>query len=100
MEPFLHCAACRKTLFSVEFEQNLRVCPHCGHHHRLSASQRIAATFDPGSFQELDQNLRAMNVLQFPDYQEKLEAAEQKTKMFDSVVSGWANLEGRKVSVA
>jgi acetyl-CoA carboxylase carboxyl transferase subunit beta len=100
MEPFLHCAACRKILFSVEFEQNLRVCPHCGHHHRLPAPQRITATFDPGSFEELDKGLRAVNILQFPDYQEKLESAEAKTKMFDSVVSGWATLGAKRVSAA
>lgn len=100
MEAFLHCAACRKTLFTVEFEQNLRVCPHCSHHHRLSAAQRIAATFDPDSFEEQDKNLRAVNTLQFPDYQEKLEAAESKTKLFDSVISGWASLGGKRVSAA
>ncbi|MEZ0325318.1 MAG: acetyl-CoA carboxylase carboxyl transferase subunit beta, partial [Fimbriimonas sp.] len=36
-EPFLQCAACKKIIFSVDFEQGLRVCPYCGHHHRLPA---------------------------------------------------------------
>lgn len=100
MEAFLHCAGCKKTLFSVEFEQQLRVCPHCGHHHRLSAQKRIAITFDEGSFELMDAELRSGNPLQFPDYQDKLEGAESKTGVYDSVVSGMAKLGGIAVSVA
>ena len=85
MEAFLQCANCKKILFSAEFEQQLRVCPHCGHHHRLSAEKRIELTFDEGSFQEMDTDLRSVNVLQFPDYQDKLAAAE--AKLFASEVS-------------
>lgn len=100
MEAFVQCSGCKKTLFSVEFEQQLRVCPHCGHHHRLSAEKRIAITFDEASFQELDADLRSVNTLQFPDYQEKLESAEAKTGAFDSIVCGIASLGGMAVSVA
>ena len=100
MEAFLQCAGCKKTLFSVEFEQQLFVCPHCGHHHRISAEQRIELTFDEDSFQEIDGDLRSSNPLQFPDYQEKLEAAEEKTGLFDSVVCGFATIGGTLVSVA
>jgi acetyl-CoA carboxylase carboxyl transferase subunit beta len=100
MEAFLQCAGCKKILFSVEFEQQLRVCPHCGHHHRLSAEKRIELTFDEGSFQEMDADLRSVNTLQFPDYQDKLESAEAKTDAFDSIVCGVATLGGIMVSVA
>lgn len=99
-EAFLQCAGCKKILFSVEFEQNLRVCPHCGHHHRLTASQRIDLTFDEGSFEERDANLHSLDPLQFPEYAEKRAGAEAKTKRNDSVVGGMAKLDGMSVSVA
>jgi acetyl-CoA carboxylase carboxyl transferase subunit beta len=99
-EAFLQCLGCKKILFSVEFEQNLRVCPHCGHHHRLSARQRIDLTFDPGTFEEHDGNLRSLNPLEFPDYADKLASAEAKTGLFDSVMSGTAQLGGIPVSTA
>ena len=100
MEAFLQCAGCKKILFSAEFEQNLRVCPHCQHHHRLTAQQRIEYTFDPGSFEEMDSDLRSINALQFPEYAEKLASAESKCGTFDSVVSGTASLDGQPVSAA
>jgi acetyl-CoA carboxylase carboxyl transferase subunit beta len=100
MQAFLQCAGCKKTLFSVEFEQNLWVCPHCSHHHRLSAKQRIEITFDEGSFQELDAELKSTDPLNFPEYAEKRAAAEKKMGQYDAIVSGLAKLEGLTVSTA
>ncbi|MBI5708097.1 MAG: acetyl-CoA carboxylase carboxyl transferase subunit beta [Armatimonadetes bacterium] len=99
MDAFLQCAGCKKILFSLEFEQALRVCPHCGHHHRLTTQQRIEATFDPGSFVETDAELTSGDPLGFPEYAEKLAIAVQKTGRNDSMVAGIAALGGHKVSV-
>lgn len=100
MSSFLQCAGCKKILFAAEFEQNLRVCPYCSHHHRLSAQERIEITFDPDSFEELDLELHSVNPLQFPEYQEKREQAEKKTGSHDSIVSGIARIDDIKVAVA
>ncbi|MEQ1821888.1 MAG: acetyl-CoA carboxylase, carboxyltransferase subunit beta [Fimbriimonadaceae bacterium] len=97
---FLQCAGCKKILFASEFEQNLRVCHHCGHHHRLSARERIEMIFDADSFTESDTDLRSGNPLEFPDYQEKRLAAEAKTGSFDSIVSGYATLDTHPVATA
>jgi acetyl-CoA carboxylase carboxyl transferase subunit beta len=99
-EAFLQCSNCKKILFSVDFEQNLRVCPHCGFHHRLSARRRIEMTFDEGSFQEMDTDLRSVDTLEFPEYAEKLAAAVAKTQQKDSMISGKAAIEELPVSVA
>ena len=99
-EGFLQCAHCKKIIFSVDFEQNLSVCPYCGHHHRLTASKRIEITFDAGSFVETDQELSSLNPLDFPEYGEKLAAAVEKQETNDSMTSGKATLDGIPVSVA
>lgn len=99
-EAFLQCANCKKILFSIDFEQNLRVCPHCGHHHRLPARKRIEWTFDEGSFEEQDQDLHSLDPLQFPEYEEKRTGAEAKTGQLDSMVSGKAKIDSMPVSIA
>lgn len=97
---FVQCVNCKKTLFRREFEENLMVCAHCGHHHRLTWRQRLDLTFDEGSFEEKDAELVSIDPLQFPDYRQKLEGAMAKTGLNDSVVTGLAALDGVKVSVA
>src|SRR5436309_1064803 len=100
MEAFVQCSGCKKILFKAEFEQSLFVCPHCGMHHRLSSQQRINITVDESSFEEVDVDLRSGNPLQFPEYVEKLQSAETKTGLYDSVVTGLAKIDGRPISLA
>lgn len=97
---FVQCKGCKKTLFTADFESNLRVCPHCDHHHRLTWQQRVDATFDVGSFQECDAGLVSGDPLQFPEYEEKYAQAQAKSGMKDSLVSGTATLDGLQVATA
>jgi acetyl-CoA carboxylase beta subunit len=71
-EQWVQCARCKKILFRPDFERALRVCSHCGHHHRLRARERILLTVDPDSFQETDAELRPSDPLGFPEYADKL----------------------------
>ncbi len=99
-DAFTQCINCKKTLFKRELEANLLVCPHCSHHHRLTARQRITWTFDPDSFEERDQELQSLDTLSFPEYGDKLGSAIQKNGRNDGILSGFAALDGRKVSIA
>ena len=40
------CDQCEQMIFHRELESNLRVCPRCDHHMRLSADKRLALLFD------------------------------------------------------
>ena len=60
------CAHCGEILFTKEFEKNLKVCPVCGFHHKLTAHERIAYTADEGSWVELSEGLRSGTRLALP----------------------------------
>jgi len=97
---FLQCANCKKIIFTAEFEENLRVCPYCGHHHRLTAHQRIEITVDPGSFVELDTEVQSVDTLQFEGYQAKLDSLAAKGENSDSMLAGTATIDGLPVAIA
>lgn len=97
---FVQCQSCKKTLFASDFEANLKVCPFCSFHHRLTWKDRITFTFDENSFVEVDQDLRSGDPLQFPEYRAKYEAAVAKTGLNDCIVSGLAELEGMPIATA
>jgi acetyl-CoA carboxylase carboxyl transferase subunit beta len=99
-EGFVQCPSCKKIIFAADYEQALRVCPYCGHHGRMPARLRIATTFDPLSFVEADEDLRSRDTLGFPEYGVKLAVSTEKADATDSMISGEATLEGRKVAVA
>jgi acetyl-CoA carboxylase carboxyl transferase subunit beta len=63
------CPQCAAFVYVKRLEKNLKVCPECTHHFRLSARERIAFLLDPGSFQEKDADLSPGDPLGFVDTQ-------------------------------
>ena len=91
---FTKCAHCEKILYIKEFERDLKVCAKCGHHHKLTADERIAFTVDGDSFRERDTDLVATDPLRFPDYAAKLDTGRQTTGREDGLVTGTATIGG------
>jgi acetyl-CoA carboxylase carboxyl transferase subunit beta len=94
------CPSCQRPLTSEELEATLYVCPHCSHHFRLTAWERIRYTADEGVFQEFSADMETLNPLGFPGYEEKLDAATRKTGIKEAVVTGMCSVQGREVVLA
>lgn len=97
---WLKCPKCGGMLYQKDLERDYKVCRHCGHHFRLTAHERISQVADPGTFQERDAGLRPVNVLHFPQYDEKLAADQAKTGLADALVWGEAAINGAPVVLA
>ena len=95
------CPKCKAYTPKDEYERNLKVCPRCGYHGRLSAHERVALLADEGSFQEIAAEVVSNDPLAFSDasgaYKDKVAATRQKTKMGESIVVGSAKLDGLQV---
>lgn len=92
------CPGCKKSVFSSDLQESHNVCPSCGKHLRLNARQRIHMIADPDSFQELWADMAGTDPLRFPEYPEKLRAAELASRESESVVTGQARI-GRNPAV-
>ena len=94
------CPSCQRRLEGSELEASLFVCPHCGHHIRLTAWERIRITADEGVFQELSAGISTLNPLGFPEYEEKLAAARSRSGLDEAVVTGLCRIGGVEVVLA
>ncbi len=90
------CPRCQKAEFMDHFEQVGKVCPHCGYHARLRASERLEITVDEDSFVELDGNLRSLNPIQFPGYEEKIAKLQKETGLAEAIVTGTCTIQGER----
>ncbi len=88
------CARCGEILFTKDFEKNLKVCTHCGFHHKLTAQERVAYTVDEDTWQEFAQDLRSTDSLHFKDYAAKLDKLAESTGLTDGVLVGTAAVGG------
>jgi acetyl-CoA carboxylase carboxyl transferase subunit beta len=76
------------------------VCPECGHHHKITAFQRLEMLSDPGSFQEWDRRLVSEDPLEFgQDYLDKLAQDRVKTGLTDAILTGRCTLDGRPIAI-
>lgn len=73
------------------------VCVHCGHHFPMEYQWVMGNVFDPGSVSEFDAEIEAGNPLDYPGFEEKLDAAKQKTGRKSACVTFEAKLEGVKL---
>ncbi|HWC77150.1 MAG TPA: acetyl-CoA carboxylase, carboxyltransferase subunit beta [Blastocatellia bacterium] len=99
---FVKCAGCEQMLVRREIEDNLSVCPKCGHHARIRAVERLKMTFDDEEWNELDAGLTSTDPLSFVDtksYRDRLRAMQKSTGLKDALVSGEGKIGGRPAIV-
>ncbi len=99
---WVKCQKCQSLMYFKEVENLFKVCPKCGFHMKISASERIELLSDEGTFVELDASLAPTDPLKFVDkksYKKRISEASQKTKRYSSVISGECKMEGMSVQL-
>lgn len=79
---WVKCKGCASVLYHSELIKNLSVCPHCGHHHRLSARERLKQILDAQTMEELFSDLEPIDRLKFKDskkYKDRVTQAQKAT---------------------
>jgi len=97
------CSACGQMIFHRELEKNLKVCPHCGHHMRLSVRRRLELLFDEGKFQIIELPASPHDPLKFRDrkrYGERLKEAQSKSKESEAILVAHGTMDGHAVVAA
>jgi acetyl-CoA carboxylase carboxyl transferase subunit beta len=99
---WLKCEHCGEIIWRKALEDNLQVCPKCGHHDRINARTRLTMLFDDGLFEEFDTQLVSSDPLEFVDsrtYKKRLASNQQLTHLRDAIISAAGNLNGRRVHI-
>jgi acetyl-CoA carboxylase carboxyl transferase subunit beta len=96
---WVKCPSCSRVIYNKELVAALHVCPHCGHHFRMSATERLGTLFDTG-WTEHDAGLRSLDPLAFTDtksYRQRLASTIRETGLQDAIVVGSGQVEGLPV---
>ncbi len=94
---WIKCSSCQEMLYRKEVERNQQVCPKCHYHFPISVDNRIALTFDKGSFVERYAGLEPVDFLKFKDtkpYKTRLVETQESMKRNDALVCGSAKIGG------
>jgi acetyl-CoA carboxylase carboxyl transferase subunit beta len=99
---WVKCDSCREIIYKKEIDKNLKVCPKCNYHFRISARERLDLLVDEGSFTEMDRALTSNDPLKFKDkvpYRDRIEENRRNCGLEEAALSGQAMIEGKAVIV-
>ena len=91
------CKKCGSEASYRELKKNHMICKNCGAYFRMNAHDRIDLVCD--KFSELDADMQSENIIDFPNYDEKLAAARKKSHDKDAVVYGIGVIGGSEAVV-
>lgn len=98
---WLKCPGCAQMVFVKEYEENLSVCPQCGHHGRIGPKTRFAQILDAG-FTLLPTPKAPEDPLKFRDskrYTDRIKAARLATNEQDALLNARGSINGARVVV-
>ena len=97
------CPSCQQMIFTRELEAGKKICPHCGFHMRASAAERLAWTFDEGSYSRIELPKAVPDPLRFRDtkkYTDRLKEAREAIRQDDALLVAHGTIGGMKSVVA
>lgn len=99
---WVKCDGCKEIVYKKEIDRNLKVCPKCNYHFRISARERLRLLVDEGSFIEVDEGLESVDPLNFKDtisYKDRVKENQKKSGLKEAVISGDALIKGYPVTL-
>lgn len=100
---WVKCGNCKEIVYKREVEKNLKICPKCNYHFRISARERIELMVDEGSFVESNPDITSGDPLNFKDtmhYKERLIENQEKSGLKDAIITGEALINGYNTCIA
>ncbi len=79
---------CKNLIYKEDLQSNLKCCPKCGVHHKLSCKERFETFFDNKEYELIETPLPKDDPLKFQDnkkYSDRLKTARKITKQDDAV---------------
>ena len=79
---------CKNLIYREDLQSNLKCCPKCGAHHKLSCIERFQTFFDNKEFELIKTPVPKDDPLKFVDnkkYTDRLKAAREITKQDDAI---------------
>lgn len=81
----------------------MNICEQCGYHLKMSSSDRIELSIDPGTWDPMDEDMVSMDPIAFHSeeepYRNRIDSYQRKTGLTEAVQTGIGQLNGIPVAI-
>nr|YP_010499518.1 acetyl-CoA carboxylase beta subunit [Balanites aegyptiaca]UWT58805.1 acetyl-CoA carboxylase beta subunit [Balanites aegyptiaca] len=101
-QPYKHlwiqCEKCSELNYKIFLKSKMNICKQCGYHLKMSSSDRIELSIDPGTWYPMDEDMVSMDPIKFRSggefYKDHILSYQRRTGLTDAVQTGTGQLNG------
>nr|QWY86945.1 acetyl-CoA carboxylase beta subunit [Millettia laurentii] len=100
---WIECENCYGLNYKKFFKSKMNICEHCGYHLKMSSSDRIELSIDPGTWNPMDEDMVSLDPIEFHSeeepYKDRIDSYQRKTGLTEAVQTGTGQLNGIPVAI-
>nr|YP_010163053.1 acetyl-CoA carboxylase beta subunit [Millettia dura]QRI60845.1 acetyl-CoA carboxylase beta subunit [Millettia dura] len=100
---WIECENCYGLNYKKFFKSKMNICEHCGYHLKMSSSDRIELSIDPGTWNPMDEDMVSLDLIEFHSeeepYKDRIDSYQRKTGLTEAVQTGTGQLNGIPVAI-
>nr|YP_010600087.1 acetyl-CoA carboxylase beta subunit [Blumea aromatica]WAL05588.1 acetyl-CoA carboxylase beta subunit [Blumea aromatica] len=100
---WVQCENCYGLNYKKIFKSKMNLCEQCGYHLKMSSSDRIELSIDPGTWEPMDEDMVSLDPIEFHSeeepYKNRIDFYQRKTGLTEAVQTGIGQLNGIPVAI-
>nr|QWQ52692.1 acetyl-CoA carboxylase carboxyltransferase beta subunit [Eryngium planum] len=100
---WVQCENCYGLNYKKFFKSKMNLCEQCGYHLKMSSSDRIELSIDPGTWDPMDEDMVSLDPIEFHSeedpYKDRIDYYQRNTGLTEAVQTGIGQLNGIPVAI-
>nr|YP_010291546.1 acetyl-CoA carboxylase carboxyltransferase beta subunit [Rapatea paludosa]ULQ67552.1 acetyl-CoA carboxylase carboxyltransferase beta subunit [Rapatea paludosa] len=100
---WVQCENCYGLNYKKFFRSKMNICEQCGYHLKMSSSDRIELSIDPGTWDPMDEDMVSIDPIEFRSeeepYRDRIDSYQRKTGLTEAVQTGIGQLKGIPIAI-
>nr|YP_010012054.1 acetyl-CoA carboxylase carboxyltransferase beta subunit [Jeffersonia diphylla]QOI12468.1 acetyl-CoA carboxylase carboxyltransferase beta subunit [Jeffersonia diphylla] len=100
---WVQCENCYGLNYKKFLRSKLNICEQCGYHLKMSSSDRIELSIDPGTWDPMDEDMVSVDPIEFHSeeepYKDRIDSYQKKTGLTEAVQTGIGQLNGIPIAI-
>ena len=100
---WIQCENCYELNYKKILKSKMNICADCGYHLKMSSSERIELSIDPGTWDPMDEDMVSLDPIEFHSaeepYKDRINSYQKETGLTEAVQTGIGQLNGIPVAI-